>query len=113
MADVTLAVQKLTMDGVAPSFTGSLSISDTYRVNNDGKTIIHFKKSGAGACIVTFDTPRTVAGLAIAQHTVTIPATTGDVMIKDLAPQVFNQIGTGFLEFTVDEVTGLSVGVFE
>jgi len=113
VAIVVIAPQKIVKAGLAPAFTGSLSTGNTYRVNNDGKTALHFKKTGAGACTVTIDTPRSVAGLAIAQHTVNVPATTGDVMVAGLLPGVFNQVGAGYVEFTLSEVTGLTVAALQ
>jgi hypothetical protein len=112
MALIERAVQQITNAGVVPSYLGSLSTSDTYRVNNDGKLILHFKKTGAGACTVTIITPSTVGGLAIADKTVNVPATTGDVMISDLDPAVFNG-GQPYLEFTLSEITGLSFASFQ
>jgi hypothetical protein len=113
VANVNLAIQNITQLGVAPTYTGSLSISDVYRVVNNGKVIIHFKKTGAGACTVTFQTPRQVAGLEVAEHTVSVPATTGDRLCSAFDPSVYNAGGENFLEFTLSEITGLSVGVFQ
>lgn len=114
MGIVTLAVEEANRNaGLTPTFNGSLSVSDTYRVDNDGKVLLYFKKSGAGDCDVTFDTPRQADGLAIADHVVTIPATTGDELLGGFRPLTFNQIGQGYLEFTLDEITGLTVAVFK
>jgi hypothetical protein len=109
MAETRLTPQDLSDQGITPSYTTSLSDSDTYLVNNDGKVFLHFKKTGAGDCDVTIQTPATVHGLAVAERTVTVPATTGDKMIGPFPPSVFND-GQD-VKFTLSEVTDLSVAV--
>jgi len=111
MADVELAVQQIVAAGITPTYTGSLSISNTYHVRNTGRIFLHFKKSGAGSCDVTIATPRTVDGLAIADRVVQVPATTGDKMIGPFKPDVYNSQGGVDLTFTLSEITGLTVAV--
>lgn len=109
MADVRLNPQQVDEDGLTATYTGSLSVTDTYLVNNDGRTIMHFKKSGVGACVVTIDTPGTVRGLAVADRTVNVPATTGDVFCGPFPPNVYNQPATHDLKFTLSDIAGLTV----
>lgn len=94
------------------AYTGSLSTSNTYTVPNDGRVLLHFKKSGAGACTVTLVTPITTDGLAVADATFSVPASTGDVMIRGLRAETYTDPSTGLLTFSLSEITGLSVGVF-
>lgn len=109
MANVDIATQTLAgATTTAPSYTGSLSTSNTYFVENDGRVFLHFKKTGAGACTVTMVTPGTVEGVAIADPTFTVPATTGDVMVGPFPRAPYND-GSNKLSFTCSEVTGLSV----
>jgi len=110
MSDVTLTPQDLAATGITPSYTGSLLTTNTYLVRNNGKMFLHFKKAGAGDCVVTIQTPPTVGGLAVAEQTVTVPATTGDKMIGPFPPSIYNS-STGDLKFTLGEITGLSVAV--
>lgn len=112
MAVISLTPQDLSAAGVTTSYTGSLSTSNTYTVVCDGKTILHFKKSGAGACTVTIITPGTVGGLAIADQTITVPATTGDVIVGRLTVDLFADPATGLLTFSMSDITGMTVGVF-
>jgi len=121
MADVTLAVQVIDRagSGLTPVYTASgasplLNITDTFHFRNTGREFIHFKKSGAGACTVTIKTPPTVAGLAVEELVVTVPATTGDVMVGPFPPETFNDMGDYLLSgFTLSEVTGLSCAVLQ
>lgn len=111
MADVTLAPQQVIRGaGLTPVFTGSLSVSNTYQVNNDGSVVLHFKKTGSGNCVVTVVTPRSSDGNAVADYAgTTVPATTGEKIIGKFEPHIYNKLGFHYFEFTLDEITGLSV----
>jgi hypothetical protein len=112
MADVTLAVQDIVKTGLAAVYTGSLSTANTYKFANDGRTILHFKKSAAVICTVTLPTPGTVDGLAITDRTVAVPATTGDKFIGKLSKDVYND-ANGYASFTLSDVDGLTVAVLK
>jgi len=112
MANVDLTVQKMIHAGVTPSYTGSLSTGNTYKLRNNGRRFVHFKKSGAGACTVTIETPGSVGGLAIADQTVNVPATTGDVMIGPFPRNLYND-SSGDVNITLSEITGLTIAALE
>ena len=112
MADVRLTPQVLTTSGITPSYTGSHSTSDTYLVRNNGRCYVHIKKSGAGDCDATFETPGNVGGNAIADLVVTVPATTGDKMIGPFPPNIYND-SVGDVNITFSEITGLTIAVVE
>lgn len=113
MADIAVTVQKPVKAGITPSYAGSLSTSNTYQVPNTGRTLFHFKKSAAVDCTVTFKTPRTVNGLAVAEDTKTVPASTGDKLYSGFDPATYNVPGTNYLEFTLSDVDGLTFAAFE
>jgi hypothetical protein len=113
MGDVTLTVQEMSRSGLAPTWTASgasplLNVTDNFKFNNTGKEYLHFKKSGAGDCTVTLKTPGTVDGLAVADRTVTVPATTGEKIIGPFPVAIYNDTQNTFNGFTVSEVTGLT-----
>src|SRR3990172_3796021 len=108
MADVRLTPQQGLDSGITVARTGSLSVSNTYLVRNNGKCLLLFEKTGAGNCIVTVQTPATVGSLAVAERTVTVVATTGDVAAGPFPVGVYND-GSDDLKFTLDEITGLTV----
>lgn len=115
MAIVTLTPVEAPADGAAAvtvTRTSSLSTSNTYRFLNDGATILLFEKTGAGACTVTTTTTAEANGIAVANPTYTVPASTGDVVIGPFACNVFND-DDGYTAFTVSEATGLSVAVVQ
>ena len=108
MPNVRVAVQQAAKEGITPTNNGSLSTSDTYQVNNDGKTFLHVKKSGATDCTVTIATPNTIDGLAVADQTVTVVASTGDKMIGPFRPDLFNDANHD-INVTFSNITGLTV----
>lgn len=113
MAIVPLTPVDVLRSGVATSYTGSLSTSNTYTVAiSDHRTFLHFKKSGAGICAVTVITPGTSDGFAVADLTFNVPASTGDVMAGPFRLETFADPVTGLLSFTCSDIAGLSVGVF-
>lgn len=112
MAVVDIAVQTVKPTGVDLTDQGALSTGDTYQFDNDGRTALHFKKSGATNCNVTIVTPGTDAdGNAIADKVVVVPATTGDVMIGPLKRGAYND-ENGKAKFTLSNVTGLTVAAY-
>ena len=111
MADIRIIPQTVTKVGAAPTFQGSLTTSDVYLVQNNGATWIEVKKSGAGSCTVTVQTPRTVDGIAVAEHTFNVPATTGDMVVGPFPPDTFND-PVGDLRMTFSEITGLTAAAF-
>lgn len=124
MATVTLAVQDIGKSGLTATYTASgasplLNTADTFIFQNTGKEYVIFQKTGVAACTVTFDTPGTVDGLAIAQRTITVAAGSGDaiatttfVVCPLLQPSLYNSPGSVMLSgFTVSEVAGLSVRI--
>lgn len=116
MANNRLTPENVVRAGLAATYlvagagAGQLNVADTYQVNNDEHILLHWKKSGAGACIVTVTTPGTVDGLAVPDRTVTVPATTGDIFMGFYPARDYNN-SIHDLEFTIDEVTGLTLAV--
>jgi hypothetical protein len=108
MADTRYAPLKVTRAGLTNSWTAGIIAGTTdFVMKNDGRTIIKCKKSGAGACTVTFKTPAQVRGLDIAEATGTVPATTGDIDFGPFEPSLFND-GNGDMRFNFSEITGLT-----
>jgi hypothetical protein len=112
MAEITLTVERVLPTGIAATYTGSLSTSNTYLVRNSGRVLLHFLKTAAVDCTVTVQTPATLGGLAVAEQTVTVPATSGKKFAGPFPPRVYND-GNGDLRFTLSDVDGLTVAVLE
>lgn len=111
MAIVTLTPQTMDKDGAAPTYT-AIDATDTYSFRNGEKTILHFLNTGTEST-VTLDTPGTVGGgLAIENPTVTVPATTGDIMVALDPLSAFND-SSGNATFTQDVASGVTVAVVQ
>ena len=108
MSDVRIAVENITKEGINLADTGSLSTGDVYLIRNGGDVIVHFKKTASVNCTVTVQTPVQVAGLAVAEHTFVVPATTGDIHAGPFPPSVFND-GDKDLRITLSDVDGLTI----
>ncbi len=56
---------------------------------NNGRTLLIFKNSAAGACVATLDTPALTQGLAIANPAVSV-TNAADQVIGPFDPAIFN-----------------------
>ena len=78
---------------------------------NDGRTIIAVLKTG-GTCEMTFQTPGTVDGQAIAELLVTpAVAATQYTLIGPFPPSIYNQ-SDGTVYVDIDDETTFSLGAF-
>ena len=112
-ADTILAYSQVVNTGLSTSYnTNNILTTTTYNVANDGRVFLHFKKSGAGTATVSIVTAATVQGLAVADLSISIPASTGDKIIGPFAPSLFND-SNGNVGFTVSgDTTSLSMAAF-
>lgn len=107
-SNVAVTVQQLAVGGTTATYTSSgLTTTDTYQFTNDGRALLHIKKTGAGAATITVTTQGTVQGFAIADVTFTIPATTGDQFAGPFPASLFND-SSGLVNFTLSDTVGLS-----
>lgn len=110
MAQVALTVQEIPHAGVAESFSAAAAAGTGNKYPADGKTWLHVKGTGTQK-ILTISTPGTVDGLAVADRTVTIPATTGDIMIPPLPPSQYGQVD-GMIYIDLDLATAITYCAF-
>ncbi|SFK92661.1 hypothetical protein SAMN05216275_14167 [Streptosporangium canum] len=82
-----LTTQVLTPTGIAPTYAAVGGSGDSFTPGDH--VFLHVKNAGGSPSTVTVTTPGTVDGLAIADLTVTVPATTGDRMIGPLPARTF------------------------
>jgi len=110
--DSRLTVYRVVPTGLTTAYTAGVIAGTADMVfKNDGRTKIHFKKSGAGACTVTVRTPGKQAGLDIADQSITVPASTGDIMGGPFPPNTYCD-GNGDTRIALSEVTGLTLMCF-
>ncbi len=92
--------------------TSGISSTETYKFRNDGNTFVLFEKTAAGTATAFFGVTLTVSGLTVSSQTVTVPATSGDVVVGPFPARVFNDT-SGDISFTVSETGGLSLAIFK
>ena len=114
MAQLRKTPEDIVRSGLAATYASDYTVvaSNTYIIRNNGKVLLHFKKSGAGACDLIIITPNNVDGLAVNDRTVVIPATTGDKFIGPFPPSFYND-ANGDMEISLSEVTGLTGAILQ
>lgn len=105
--NVTLAPTISVQGGIA-SVPVAMVTADNYIVRNNGRVLLYFVKTGAGVATITVVTPKTISGLAVAEQTFTVPATTGLVWAGPFNPDVFND-ASGDIDVSTSEETGITI----
>ena len=90
---VALTVVNADIDGLNITDNNILPSADGNSfANSDGDIYLYAVNASAGAITLTFKTPASVAGgVAVAEHEVEVPATTGMMIIGRFDPAIFNQ----------------------
>lgn len=118
MADVQIGAEEVATVGngglSSPTYT-AIDATDTYYLPVGDDVVWHFKNTST-TCTVTVVTPGSVGGVAIADPTITVPATTGDVMVVPSPANLYaTQTGTfrGEAQVTQDVASGVTVAVLK
>ncbi len=110
MADVVLTREQIVMAGLDAN-DNAIDATDVYFVDNQpGQVFLHFKNTGGSPSVVTFETTQQIGGLDIEDPTVSVPATTGDLMVGPF-PATYEVVGganDGQIKFTQDQATGVT-----
>lgn len=104
-----LATQVITPQGVAPSYGAAAGGGDTFVP--DKETFLHFKNTGGSPITVTVAVPGNERyGVATADVTCSVPATTGDRMMGPFPAEIFADSSlSGSAGISYSGVTGLTV----
>jgi hypothetical protein len=104
-----LTTQEIGYAGALPTLSAA-NASDTFVP--DDRTFLWVKNTNASTRDITITTPKTgVGGLAIADVTVTIGATTGEEMIGPFPAQHFADASTGLATVTPTATAGVTLAV--
>jgi hypothetical protein len=105
-----LSTQTIDRSGTfAPSYA-AVAASDTFAPGPN--TFVHVKNAGGSSDTVTFVTPGNVlTGVAIADPTLTVPATTGDRMFGPIPGGYFADPTTGLVTMTHSTTTSVTCAV--
>lgn len=103
----TLAVQQIPVTGFTPTFTAAAAgLSDA--CNPDDRVFLRVKNGGAQITL-TVVVPGTAYGQALADPAITIPATTGDVLIN--LPASLQDPATGLVTWTYSATASVTVAL--
>lgn len=109
MARTALTPQVVTRTGITPSFAAANV--DGHSVPNNGHRALRIKNSGSETTL-TVKVGKTIDGQTAAGKTVTIPATTGDVITGFWPVGDYNQPdGSIHIDYTV--TTGVTIAVLD
>jgi hypothetical protein len=107
MAETAITAQQIAVTGTTATFEAA-NVDGNKIDMRSGIRVLHVKNANAATRTVTLVTSGTVAGLAIADRAVVIPALTGDVLMR--LDDVL--VGTdGFAHVTYSAVTDVTVAV--
>jgi hypothetical protein len=104
-----LAVQQIAVTGSTPSYA-AVSASDTIQPDGNDNLFLHVKNGGGSPDTVTIVIPGVYLGVALADLTVSVPATTGDRMIA--IPAAAMDPATGLITVTHSFTTSVTQGLF-
>ncbi len=104
-----LTAQQISVTGTTPSYA-AVSASDTIAPDAADNLFLHVKNAGGSADVVTIVVPGTYLGVAIADITVSVPATTGDRMIA--VPAAAMDPATGLVTVNHSFTTSVTQGLF-
>lgn len=114
MSYTALTPQTVTRAGITPTMTSApaTGAGNGVSFSNNGRRWVRVKNAGGSACNVTLNLGSTVDGQTPAAKTVTVAATTGDMLMGPFPPGDYNT-GAGLMTIDFDNVTSVTVGVFE
>lgn len=112
MAQIRLNPQKPTDAGLAATYNGGLTTTDTFLIRNSGLVLLHILKTGANPCTVTVTPQRPVRGKNLPVTTFVVPATTGNMAAGVFPGDIYNDVN-GDIYVTFSEVTGLTMAILD
>lgn len=97
--------------GLVPAYTAAAA-SDTFAPTD--RTLLFVKNSNASTRTITVTTPRTAAGgLAVADYSGTVGATTGELMMGPFPAQDYADPTTGLATVTPSATAGVTYAVVQ
>lgn len=111
MARTAITVQNIDQDGATITYAAGDATNDHSVLFQGKPLILHFKNSGAIA-VATILTPGKTLGIDIEDISVTIPATTGNVMVYVPCSSVYMQ-ADGKLYIDLDVDTGVTLAALQ
>jgi len=104
----TLSSQEVGLSSMTPSYAAA-GASDKFTPSD--RTFLHFKNTNAAARTVTIVSTSTKRGLAVADVTVPLDATTGDEMVGPFPYEDFANSADGLADIQYSASAGVTVAV--
>jgi hypothetical protein len=102
----TLTTQVVSLAGLAPTY--GAAAASTKMVCGE-RTFLHVKNTAGSSMTVTLSSTAKVRGQAAADVVVTVPATTGDVMIGPITSDLFAGASDGLASVGYSSTTSVTV----
>lgn len=102
----TLTKQVITVTGTAPTYAAAAAGS---KVQCGERNFLHVKNTAGSSMTVTVTATAKVRGQAVADLVVTVPATTGDMMIGPITADLFAGLSDGLATITYSSTTSVTV----
>lgn len=97
MARNVLSVQstnRTSPNGLSIAFTAAVAAGHSFS-NASEKVMLLVKNTGGSPCTVTIKRPAVVDGMSMTDLSITVPATTGEVLVGPFPKSIYNQTDTG------------------
>lgn len=105
----TLTVQSYNRSGITPTYGAAASGGDEFV--NTGVEFIHIKNGDASPKVLTIVTQNVSDGLAVADRTITVPATS-EKMLGPFPISVYND-SAAKVQLTYDAVSSVTIAVIK
>lgn len=102
----TLATQVIGLSGLAPAYAAAAGGGDKCEVGD--RNFLHVKNGAASAVTVTLTATASVRGQAVANLTVSVPAS-GERMIGPIQPDLFQNASDGLCGIGYSSATSVTV----
>jgi predicted NAD/FAD-dependent oxidoreductase len=102
----TLTTQVVNLAGLAPVYSAAAAST---KVVCGERTFLHVKNAAGSSMTVTLSSTAKVRGQAAADVVITVPATTGDMMIGPIASELLAGASDGLASVTYSSTTSVTV----
>lgn len=102
----TLTTQVINLAGLAPTYSAA---SASTKIVCGERTFLHVKNTAGSSMTVTLSSTAKVRGQAAADVVVTVPATTGDMMIGPITQDLFAGVSDGLAAVAYSSTTNVTV----
>lgn len=103
----TLTPQAISIAGLTPTFVSAAAGGD--KLPPGSHVFLRVKNAAGSAVTVTVAANSTASGLTVTSPTVTVPATTGDVLIGPFPPGDYAASADGLVAITYSSNTSVTV----